>query len=180
MEAIIWRRKKFSQVIQFLNQNNLRIGIIVTDRHKQINKWLQETHPTIKYYYDTWHEKVLLNYNFDSFLVCLHKKLEALSKTKGCELLNEWQRSIISHLYWCVASSSIGNTSLIKAKWLSLENHLHNVHEGYSTEFPNCAHAILPLDYEWRKNDYTMTNEHAWNCTCRYKTQWEVVSYIEQ
>ena len=28
---------------------------MITDCHQQINKWLRETHPMIKYYYDVWH-----------------------------------------------------------------------------------------------------------------------------
>ena len=30
------------------------------------------------------------------------KKLEALAKQKECELVGQWQRSIINHMYWCV------------------------------------------------------------------------------
>jgi len=41
--------------IEFLKHHNLTVDVLVTDRHKQINKWLQETHPDIKHYFDTWH-----------------------------------------------------------------------------------------------------------------------------
>ena len=43
------------RVLQFLQQNNLEVEILVTDRHKQINKWLRETHPSITHYFDVWH-----------------------------------------------------------------------------------------------------------------------------
>ena len=29
------------------NQENVNIGALVTDRHHQINKWLNDTHPSI-------------------------------------------------------------------------------------------------------------------------------------
>ena len=80
------------------------------------------------------------------WIVCIgfRKKLEKLGKQKGCELVCEWQKSIINHLYWCVSSSSDDDSSeLIKAKWLSLENHVHNVHKKHSKEFPKCLHGRL-------------------------------------
>ena len=71
------------------------------------------------------------------------KKLEKIGKQKNCELVCEWQRTIINHLYWCVSSSNDDGSELIKAKWLSLDNHIHNVHRKHSKEFPKCAHKRL-------------------------------------
>lgn len=42
-------------VLQFLQQSNLEIDILVTDRHAQINKWLRKIHPPIIHYFDVWH-----------------------------------------------------------------------------------------------------------------------------
>ena len=69
--------------------------------------------------------------------------MEAIAKQKDCELIAQWQRSIINHMYWCVASTPSGNGETIKAKWLSLENHVHNIHSGHGDMFPECAHAQL-------------------------------------
>ena len=41
--------------MDFLKDNKLKIDVLVTDRHKQINKWLREKHPLVKHYFDTWH-----------------------------------------------------------------------------------------------------------------------------
>ena len=57
--------------------------------------------------------------------------------------MSEWQRSIINHLYWCVSSTNNDKSDLIKAKWLSLDNHIHNVHRKHSKDFPKCAHGKL-------------------------------------
>ena len=62
--------------------------------------------------------------NVYMYVIGFRKKLEALAKKKGCELVGKWQRSIINHLYWCVASTPDCNGEVIKAKWLSLEGHI--------------------------------------------------------
>ena len=43
------------RVMEFLRGENLTVGVLVTDRHRQINKWLREMHPNVKHYYDVWH-----------------------------------------------------------------------------------------------------------------------------
>ena len=68
------------------------------------------------------------------------KKIEALAKQKDCKIVGEWQKSILNHLYRCVASSPNGDSEVVQAKWLSLENHIHNVHRGHSKKFPKCTH----------------------------------------
>lgn len=71
------------------------------------------------------------------------KKLEAAAKQKDCEIIGNWQRSIINHLYWCVSSTPNGDSETILAKWLSLENHVHNKHRHKNKKFPKCAHGKL-------------------------------------
>lgn len=41
--------------MEFLDSQDVGIDILVTDRHKQINKWLRENHSDVKHYYDIWH-----------------------------------------------------------------------------------------------------------------------------
>lgn len=43
------------RVLNFLKQKGLTVDVLVTDRHKQINKWLRECHPSITHYFDVWH-----------------------------------------------------------------------------------------------------------------------------
>lgn len=43
------------RVLEFLYQSNLTVNVLVTDRHRQINKWLREKHPEVTHYYDVWH-----------------------------------------------------------------------------------------------------------------------------
>ena len=54
-EATTWKKEGLSRVLKFLQQKHLVVKTLVTDRHRQINKWLRESYPEINHYYDTWH-----------------------------------------------------------------------------------------------------------------------------
>ena len=41
--------------LSFLTGQDLNVEVLVTDRQKQINKWLRQLHSNIKHYYDIWH-----------------------------------------------------------------------------------------------------------------------------
>ena len=41
--------------LSFLTGQDLNVEVLVTDRLKQINKWLREQHSNIKHYDDIWH-----------------------------------------------------------------------------------------------------------------------------
>ena len=49
----------------------------------------------------------------------------------------------MNHLYWCVASSPPDDGDQIKAKWWSLDNHIHDIHVHNSELFPTCLHGEL-------------------------------------
>ena len=48
-------KEGLNRVLNFLKEQGLTVEVLVTDRHKQINKWLCESHPEITHYYDVWH-----------------------------------------------------------------------------------------------------------------------------
>ena len=48
-------KEGFHRAIEFLKKKGLEVQVVVTDRHRQINKWLRESHPRIAHYYDVWH-----------------------------------------------------------------------------------------------------------------------------
>lgn len=66
----------------------------------------------------------------------------AAGKKKNCQLLIKWAQAISNHVYWCAASSN-GEGHLLKAKWLSLMNHVSDVHDGHGDLFPTCEHDTL-------------------------------------
>ena len=80
---------------------------------------------------------------------------------KGVEVIGKWEKSIINHLYWSVCWTVDGNPDVIKAKWLSLENHIHDVHQGHSDVFPQCLHGTLQ-EREWIKRRMTFTLYFLW------------------
>ena len=43
------------RAVQLLHSNDLTVGILVTDRHSQITKWVRENLPNTHHYYDVWH-----------------------------------------------------------------------------------------------------------------------------
>ena len=48
-------KEELQRVLQFLQQQGLTIEVLVTDRHREIDKWLRESYPTITHYYDVWY-----------------------------------------------------------------------------------------------------------------------------
>ena len=42
------------RVLEFLKKD-LTVGMLVTDRHQLITKWIKEEHPDVKHYFDVWH-----------------------------------------------------------------------------------------------------------------------------
>lgn len=41
--------------IKLIKKKKFKISTLVTDRHKQIAKWLRENEPEIDHRYDIWH-----------------------------------------------------------------------------------------------------------------------------
>lgn len=79
------------------------------------------------------------------YLICvtgIFKKLQVLSKKKGCEQINDLCHSISNHLYWAAATSD-GDGDLVEEKWLSILNHVCDVHEGHGDRFQACEHPPL-------------------------------------
>ena len=48
-------KEGLSRALEHLSDKGMAIQVLVTDRHKQIAKWIRETHPEIKHYFDVWH-----------------------------------------------------------------------------------------------------------------------------
>ena len=43
------------RAVQFLKKKKFKIATFVTDRHKQISKWVRENMPSTDHRYDIWH-----------------------------------------------------------------------------------------------------------------------------
>ncbi|KAJ4944141.1 hypothetical protein JOQ06_012686 [Pogonophryne albipinna] len=115
-----------------LERQGLAVGTMVTDRHRQIAKWLRETYPHIEHLYDIWH--VAKGFS---------KKLLAASNERECQVLRPWIKSVSNHMYWCAVSTPSGQGAQIVAKWESVVSHVQNVHTGHGDLFPSCIHGRL-------------------------------------
>lgn len=47
------------------------------------------------------------------FIVALKKKLQVIAKEKDCEIVGQWTKSLLNHLYWSAASTEDGNGDVI-------------------------------------------------------------------
>ena len=74
--------------LRHIENNNLVVDTLITDRHIQNSKWMRENKPNIKHFFDTWH----LSKN-------IGHKLDAIAKQKECEDVALCKPSIINHLY---------------------------------------------------------------------------------
>lgn len=111
---------------------------LVTDRHSQVKAFMKRDRPDVIHWFDCWH-----------IAKGIYKKLESSGKKKMCDKLLEWARSISNHIYWCAASSN-GDGDLVHDKWVSILNHVTNVHEGHGGKYARCQHDQLD-DRNWMK-----------------------------
>ncbi|KAL1471345.1 hypothetical protein MTO96_039994, partial [Rhipicephalus appendiculatus] len=85
-----------------------------------------------------------LNHLIDSWHVSkgLKKQLMAATKSRGCEAIGLWIKSINNHLYFSVKAGG-GDGDMAVAIWLSILNHLKDKHKGHSVLYPKCQHNKL-------------------------------------
>jgi solute carrier family 8 (sodium/calcium exchanger) len=57
--------------------------------------------------------------------------------------VGEWKKSLVNHLYWSAVSTPDGDGEVIKAKWISLDNHIHDKHKNHGKIFPACKHKAI-------------------------------------
>ena len=109
---------------------------------------------TIVTTFGIWHYNycVYINPNNSLLLIALRKKIDALEKEKECELVGKWKKSVINHLYWSAVSTPNGDGEMILAKWISLDNHIHNKHKQHGKLFPVCKHKAIQK--KGRKNKW--------------------------
>lgn len=123
------------RVITHLEEYKVNIRSLTTDRHSSVKKHLRTEKAHIKHWFDVWH-----------MAKKIYMKVCELGKKTGHAVVLEWAHSISNHLYWCAASSN-GDAELVKEKWLSILNHICNVHHGHGEKYTECQHG--DLDRKW-------------------------------
>ena len=153
---------------EFIEKNGLEIGTLITDRHPQITKWMREKQPNINHYYDIWHvakcrytHTIIRHYKLITIIVyyvTFQKKIDTLAKAKDCHVVGDWKKSMTNHLYWSAVSTPCGEEEMILAKWLSLANHVQDIHSGHCDLFPGRSkHWTLDWTMDWNM-DWTTKN----------------------
>ena len=125
--------KGLQNTVKFFKDSGLKLSALITDRHRQIQKWVRENMVGVLHYFDCWH-----------IAKSIKKMLCSVMKKKSCNIIGSWLKSIINHYYWSVTSTEIGSEDLIEAKWTSLTRHIQNIHHGHKAPYPKCSH--LPLE----------------------------------
>ncbi|KAJ4946270.1 hypothetical protein JOQ06_023938 [Pogonophryne albipinna] len=117
-----------------VEEEGLSIGTIITDRHRQIAKWIRTELPEVQHLYDIRHVAKGIS-----------------RKQKECDAIKPWIRSVVNHLYWSAVSTESGHGDLVAEKWMSVINHIQNVHEGHGDLYPSCSHAALETRVDQKK-----------------------------
>ena len=79
-------------------------------------------------------------------LAAIGKKVEKIGKAKKKQIVNGWVQSIKNHVYWC-ASTSNGNPELIREQWMSMFNHIIDIHDGHGKLYKKCPHEKIERDW---------------------------------
>ena len=117
----------------FLKGSGLKIDIFISARHKGIAKWIRTKQKETKHFNEHWHVNNSIN-----------KQLRGVNKEKGCEIINDWLKSVRKHLYWSVQTAIPGFEALIVAEWKSTVRHMTGKHEDHPDPlFTSCAHGEL-------------------------------------
>lgn len=95
----------------------------------------------------------------------LKKKLVSLAKEKQCEDLQPWVKSICNHLYWVAASTPSNNGELMMEKWLSVANHVQNIHNHDGDLFSYCEHG--ELEGRERRKKWLKAGIHKHQAKCK-------------
>ncbi|XP_077548003.1 uncharacterized protein LOC144160657 [Haemaphysalis longicornis] len=119
------------RALKELTDHGVRVTEVVTDRHPQVRKYFRTEQPDVDHLFDAWH-----------VAKGLKKKLAAAAKVRGCETIAMWSHSVVLHMYHAVVVGA-GDGELAVAVWLSMLNHVQDIHDGHSELYRTCQHGQL-------------------------------------
>ena len=130
----------FFKVLNRLKNENMKIEMLITDRHSQIRKHMREEGKNIDHQFDVWH-----------FCKNIKQKSNTVSKKASCNDLRPWIKSIAHHFGGYSLHAKEMHRFWVK-KWLSIISHVQNIHHwtGF-TKFHVCCHALLSTEKQRKK-----------------------------
>ncbi|KAG0421233.1 hypothetical protein HPB47_002866, partial [Ixodes persulcatus] len=124
-------KEGLARAFSSFESKNVKVDMLVTDRHREVNAYVRDNHPDVLHRCDAWH-----------FAKGIKKKIDSVLGTKAHNVLRKWKRTIIRHLYWCARTSN-GDGELVLAKWRSIMRHVIDVHVHIDPLHPACAHGEI-------------------------------------
>ena len=83
------------KALKFLANKSVQTEILITDRHKQIAKYVREHKPSVDHRYDVWHVSRVIMHNYSWYThTGIKKKLSCVSTGTDCAIVVEWIKSI--------------------------------------------------------------------------------------
>ncbi|XP_064464730.1 uncharacterized protein LOC135400449 [Ornithodoros turicata] len=128
MASVQMEKEGLIKSLAFLKEQGIKVKSFTTDRHPAIRKHMQVHEPDITHNFDIWH-----------ISKSVKKKLTSVSKSASCRSLQGWIQGTSNHLYWCARAGG-GNGQMAVDAWLSIQNHVINVHDGHSGTYRRCLH----------------------------------------
>ena len=96
-------------------------------------------------------------------MACIERnceKIDSEGKSKNCKNLLPWIQSVFNHLWWSSHSCN-GDAQVLKEKWMSVTNHIVNVHSWeHASVFVRCEHAELSSE-EFRRKKWLKSGSPA-------------------
>lgn len=130
----------FKKVLDMILEMGVIISTLTTDRHKSVKKLMKEKYKDILHQFDVWH-----------FSKNIKSVLREATKKKKYESLNPWTKSIINHFWWSCKTCE-GNADILKEKWVSILNHVTDVHKWEGNSYVNeCLHDSLSEEMREKK-----------------------------
>ncbi|XP_063436361.1 uncharacterized protein LOC134717799 [Mytilus trossulus] len=121
----------FQRSLSNIEDANLAVDVLVTDRHVQIRKAMITDHSDKNHQFDVWH---LSKSEKKKILVIKPKKLPTEVKP--------WIPSICNHVWWC----SRDPKDKLEETWTSLLYHISNRHTFPGKLVTKCGHPPLSAD----------------------------------
>ena len=122
----------------------VQVTISATDRHVGVRKLHKDIYAQqgIKHEFDVYH-----------LAAHVRRKLKELAKKPKLRRIQPWIRSLVNHLWWSAATCD-GNPDLLVKKWVSITNHMCDVHvHPDNTMYRACPHGPLE-DTEQRRTKW--------------------------
>ena len=63
--------KGLVKALKFLADNSVQVKTFITDRHKQIARYMREQKPSIHHRYDVWHVSKGIHVHIRKYIICV-------------------------------------------------------------------------------------------------------------